>query len=525
MNIIELLKMNSKRVPDKVALVHKKTKVSYRELNDRSENVGRFFVDQGVYPGQKALLLIPLSIDLYVIYLGLIRIGVTVVLIDTSAGRDYVEACVKSVSPEIFIATPKAHLLRMIGVIGRIGKKFSTTWLPGSKVIRYLYDKDKQYLDTEKGEKFRDFDAGFDHPALITFTSGSTGTAKGISRSHGFLVNQHRTISRTLMPKDSDIELNTLPIFTLSNLASGITTVITDTIASHSSTSATRDIVKQVQQENVVQILAAPAFYQNIVDYLETEKKTMDSIKRIYIGGGPIFPNLLKKIFSKFPKAQVIAVYGSTEAEPIAHICMNSVSQKMREKMQKGDGLLAGKPITDITLAIIPDMGQQQIGPFTHDEFSKFSLSAMSHGEIVVTGDHVQKAYISGDEKKEKFKVGRTIWHRTGDAGYLDRQGYLWLSGRCCAKIIRGDRTIYPFGLEAAAMSFAEVRRAAFLELNEITAMVIETDTKDARSLCQKIKLCLKDIDTIHVVKKIPLDKRHHSKIAYARLKKMLLEL
>ena len=74
-------------------------------------------------------------------------------------------------------------------------------------------------------------------------------------------------------------------------------------------------------------------------------------------------------------------------------------------------------------------------------------------------------------------------------------------------------------------MSFAEVRRAAFLELNEITAMVIETDTKDALSLCQKIKLCLKDIDTIHVVKKIPLDKRHHSKIAYARLKKMLLEL
>ena len=513
MNIIELLKKNSEKAPDKIALIHKGEKVTYRDLNERSEKVARFFTGQGLYPNQKALLFIPLSVELYVIFLGLIRIGVTIVLIDPSVGKSHLEKCIKAIEPDAFIATPKAHLLRFIAAVGNIPKKFSTHWVPGSKAIRYLGNE---------GKKYEDFDTASDHPALITFTSGSTGLPKGISRSHSFLINQHKAISHSLISEDSDVELNTLPVFILSNLASGITTVIPDTDIRNPASVDAKQIVKQVQADGVNRILAAPAFCKNLVDYLESKKQCLDDIKRVYTGGGPVFPNLLKQLSEQLPNAEIVTVYGSTEAEPIAHVSMNGINEQLLEKMQQGSGLLAGKPISEITLAIIPDKDGFPIGPFTNEEFNKFTLSAMDHGEIVVTGNHVQKLYISGDGGKTKFKVENTIWHRTGDAGYLDTLGNLWLLGRCAAKIIKGSKTIYPFGMEAAAMSFSEVRKAAFVEINGMTILAIETEHEDNQPLCQKIKSSVNSVDSVRVIKKIPLDKRHNSKVLYPELKKML---
>lgn len=131
----------------------------------------------------------------------------------------------------------------------------------------------------------------------------------------------------------------------------------------------------------------------------------------------------------------------------------------------------------------------------------------------------MQKSYISGDESKTKFKVNDNIWHRTGDAGYLDESGRLWLLGRCSAKIVKRDKIIYPFGLEAAAMAFLGVNRAAVVEINGIITLAIESSINDSKQLCNKIKHHLTDIDTIQVLANIPMDKRHNSKVLYAELK------
>jgi len=536
MNIIELLKKNAKERPNKVALIHKGKKMTYQELEDSSQALARFFTINEVGEGKKALLFIPLSIEFYVIFLALVRSGVSVVLIDPSAGKDKVAQCVKAAKPDAFIATPKAHLLRFISAVAAIPKKFSTHgtfgWIPGSKVIRYL-ESDGSNGRINGGENFKDFEAPSDYPALITFTSGSTGIPKGISRSHGFLINQHKAISHALPAMENDVELNTLPVFILSNLANGITTVIPDVDVKNNATVDAKQIVRQMQTNGVNRILAAPAFCKNIADYLESQKQSLPNMQRIYTGGGPVFPHLLKQLSLVFPNAEAIALYGSTEAEPIAHIGMHEIDDKVLEKMQKGSGLLAGKPISDIKLAIIPDKDGYPIGPFTSEEFRKLSLFAEHgeieahgkstlHGEIVVSGEHVQKSYISGDEGTTKFKVEDVIWHRTGDAGYLDIDGNLWLLGRCSAKIVKESKTIYPFGAEASAMSFSGVEKAALVEVDGVINLVIETKIANTEILCEKIKKTLSDVDSVVVLKKIPVDKRHNSKVLYSELKKII---
>ena len=333
MNIIELLKKRLEEDPRKLALLHKGKEISYQELDARSRAAASFFLKHGITHNQRALLFVPLSIELYVLFLTLVRSGVTVVLIDPSAGRNHISVCVASLRPDVFIGVPKAHLLRLIDVVQKIPKKFSTcSWIPGSVLIRYTEISTKKELD---------YACSPDHPALITFTSGSTGLPKGISRSHAFLINQHRVISRSLRSEDTDVELNMLPVFVLSNLASGITTVIPNVDLRKFATHRAQGLIDQIRSSGVNRLLAAPAFCSHLADYLQSKKQSLRVIKKIYTGGGPVFPNLLRQLSIFFPEAKITTIYGSTEAEPIAHISVDEIDKVSFEKNAARKGPLS----------------------------------------------------------------------------------------------------------------------------------------------------------------------------------------
>ncbi len=114
---------------------------------------------------------------------------------------------------------------------------------------------------------------------------------------------------------------------------------------------------------------------------------------------------------------------------------IKKMSKADLEKTSAGGGLLAGKPIAEIELAIVDPV---ELNTFAKNGAnSKFNrLPANSTGEIVVRGKHVIKTYLNGQGDAEtKVKAnGSKVWHRTGDAGCLDDQGRLWLMGRCALK-------------------------------------------------------------------------------------------
>ncbi len=515
MNIIELLKEKTLSQPDKIALIHGKEKISFGGLEQKSKSLATYFKDKGLQKGERALLFIPLSLDLYSTFLALVRIGITVIFIDLSAKKKHLKEYCSLAKPDIFIGSPKAHLLRLLKPIRNIKRKFATEfWIPNSEQISYPHPKDTKLLDVATAD---------DDPALITFTSGSSGLPKGICRTHGFLINQHRAISNSLPFKQEDIELSTLPVFILSNLASGTTTVIPNCDLRNPASINAERVIQEVKEHNVNRILASPAFCKRINDHLAKKNQHLENIYKLYTGGGPVFPNLLSQLASTMPNANIVIVYGSTEAEPIAHISMKEIGQKDYADMQLGKGLLAGEPVPEIELAIIPDRYGDPISPLSQEEFKVLRLLTNASGEIVVTGNHVQKSYIGEDSQGIKFKVGDTTWHRTGDAGYIDKTGRLWLLGRCSAKVKNNSKVIYPFSIETAAMSYPAVNRAAFVEVNGQSILAIEPkNNKESKYLCQKIQQELTNVDLVIAVERIPVDKRHNSKVLYQDLKATL---
>src|SRR5262249_35102583 len=112
---------------------------------------------------------------------------------------------------------------------------------------------------------------------------------------------------------------------------------------------------------------------------------------------------------------------------------------------------------------------------YSADAFTSACCGVNEPGEIVVNGDHVVPGYLRGEGDEEtKFRVDGAIWHRTGDAGYLDEHGRLWLLGRCIARIHDEHGDLYPFAAETAAYQDPRVRRAALVAHRSKRVLAVE---------------------------------------------------
>jgi acyl-CoA synthetase (AMP-forming)/AMP-acid ligase II len=233
----------------------------------------------------------------------------------------------------------------------------------------------------------------------------------------------------------------------------------------------------------------------------------------------------MRRLQAMAPQAEAVAVYGSTEAEPIAHLAHKDISVQDFAAMRSGRGLLAGVPVAEIQLQIVPDRWGTPLGPFTGEQFQALSLPTGAIGEIVVSGAHVVQGYLHGQHEDEtKFRVDGAVWHRTGDAGYLDESGRLWLVGRCAARLHDDRGVIYPFQVECAAQEFMFVRRTAFVAHGEQRVLVVQPTTARAKINIEEIveTLSWARINKVVVMKRLPFDKRHNAKIEYSALHQLL---
>lgn len=519
MNIGEILKTQATRNPNAIALISTDhgvdRKYSFSELDKESAKAATLLSRKGFKPGDAILVFLPVSIDLYVALLAIFRLGLVAMFLDPSTGRDHITRCCKLHPPKGFIGTAKSHLLRLLSpALRQIPYKFVIGFYAPAAVNWRSVNTSAP----NNGIIYR----RTDDPALITFTSGSTGQPKGAVRSHGFLIAQHQALQSSLMLKAGQLDLSTLPIFVLANLASGVTSLIPDTDLRRPAKIDTEKVFQQINRFNPERTAASPAFYECLIKHCRQHNGSLSSFKEIYTGGAPVFPKLLVELQRLAPEGEVVAVYGSTEAEPIAHIAYSEISPEDIQLMMSGKGLLTGAPVSCISLRIIKMQWGDVIGPYTVTGFNNDVLPEGDVGEIVVSGDHVLKGYLNGvGDEETKFSVGEQCWHRTGDAGYLDSRGRLWLMGRCSALINDEKGCLYPFAVESAALHFAGVYRTALIQHQGKRLLLVQEEHKKGCNIKSLFDaLAWAELDDIRVIDAIPMDKRHNAKIDYPALVK-----
>ena len=522
MNISEILKERATTCPEVVAILETRNGSSrvltFAGLERASAQAAALLRGAGFRPGDAVLVFHPMSAELYIALLAIFRLGLVAMFLDPSAGTEHIDRSCALYPPRGLIASSRAHLLRLLSPSMRaIPVKFSIG-LPVPGAMRWA--KAKNLAPDERIHPCRS-----DTPALLTFTSGSTGRPKAAVRTHGFLMAQHRVLEQGLGLTPGEIDLTALPIFVLINLASGITSLIPDADLRYPGCIDPAPLVKQIHAHNPTRAVASPALLECLADYCIERTLTLPGLNKIFSGGAPVFPRLLGKLRSLAPQAEIIAVYGSTEAEPIAQIAHHAIDVEDVAAMVAGRGLLAGHPVPAIELRILRDQWGIPIGPYTRTEFSATCLPPGVAGEIVVSGIHVLPGYLHGQGDEEtKFSVDGRPWHRTGDAGYLDDRGRLWLLGRCAARIEDPRGTLYPFTVECAANHHPGVRRSAAIsqEGRRILAVQLEDHKASTDLAFLRKELGWASIDEIQVHRYIPVDKRHNAKIDYPALYKLV---
>ncbi len=497
-----ILRDNAAKWPDREALIatarRGDTRLTFAELETAAENFAAKLFVQGINRGDAVLVFVPMSIELYVALLGLFRIGAKAVFLDPSSGLAHINACCRQLPPSGLISVWPLRLLRpFVGGLRRIPKVFA----PPAPML---------------APASRDLPA-FPSPedaALITFTSGSTGAPKAAVRTHRFLIAQHAALKNSISLEAGERDLTTLPVFVLANLASGVTSILPDAKISRPGAVDAARIAKQSARLQPTRTGGSPAFYQRLL----AEPSSLRGFQKIYTGGAPVFPSFLQKLQSAAPTAQVVAIYGSTEAEPIAHIACREIAPSDWQAMRDGKGLLAGVSIPEICLRIVPDQWGKQIQ-------QSDPIPQGQSGEILVTGDHVLKGYLGGTgEEETKLSLAAEIWHRTGDAGYLDADNRLWLLGRCSARVQDEKGILYPFAVECVAMSFPFIRRAAFVLVKGRRLLAVEGDALLAGDKLRDLREALSwaAVQEVRVLRRIPVDARHNAKVNYPQLMRLL---
>ncbi len=539
-NVASLIAGVASRDPDKPALVFemrgRSETISFAALWLDATTVATSLQRLGLRPGDRVIVMIPMSIDLYVCLLAVIKLGAVVVFVDPWMGARQIARFSEFAEPTAFIGIGKSHLLRWSSrKLREIKISITNGFRVGPFFARYSLEKLKQGAPDSEVTAVTP-----DQTALITFTGGASGTPKGANRTHRFLLSQHLALKHEFPYKPDDVDMPMFPVFALNNLVTGITSVVPEMDFRNVAEVDGGRILGQMIHHNVSTCTASPPLLDSLVDalqYAPAEVKARFRLRRALTGGAPVSDDQLVRWSSNFRTqagpTEVIVAYGSTEAEPVGHI---GAAERI-ELASMGRGYCTGHPVKLIQTGIVPITK----GPIdvVSEHLRDLWLAPGQIGELIVAGDHVCRDYYKNKNATQENKLvdeRGTVWHRMGDTGYFDEEGRFWLVGRVHSTIIRRGRQVHPQLVEQIAKSAcADIVQVAAIgcphgELGEAVIVLVavepsrvEISAEIESSVRNRLMEMSQPCDQVVVTgAKLPVDPRHNSKIDYERAKKLL---
>ncbi len=504
-NLAARLLERARAHPDRDAIVEcrgsRTWRVTFAELLGNVEGRARGLRARGCRRGDRVLIFVPMSIPLYEVLLAVLHLGAVAVFVDAWADRRRLSTAVRRTRPHVFAGTRKAHLLRLLSPVVRAipvtTVEGRTPWCPhGAEFPR---------LEPVEAPE----------PALITFTTGSTGAPKAAMRTHGFLWRQHLALAEHMSLKETAVDMPTLPVFVLNNLASGVTSVLPDFDPRRPGDIDAARVHAQILRERVTTSSGSPAFYDRLASWCAAHGERLP-LHDVFTGGAPVPPALARALMELV--ARVHVVYGSTEAEPIAGIRARDMLAAMDDTGAGGTCVGHEVPAIEAKLVHAHD-GPIELGP---RGWSDWEVGSGEVGELIVTGAHVLAGYLDDPEaeRANKIRDGERTWHRTGDGARRDAEGRLWLMGRVKQRVVRAGATWWPGPVEVRASEVDGVRHAAYLGMRDATlgqrALLCLECAKGtpAAGVEQRVRAAIQPapVDDVRILARIPRDPRHASK-------------
>ncbi len=498
------LQNSFKNYADRIAIIDKDgTACTYADFETYILGAYHNLLEKGIKKGSKVLVAVPMTMELYAILEAIFAHGAIAIFLDPWMKGKKMGSVIKQVAPDLFIVTKK---------LSRITWLLPATW----KLKKWKVNGATKAVNKnlQLSEIYNSIDIADEDNALITFTSGTSGTPKGANRTYGFILAQAETLKAHLgSTEQASVDYSNFPIVGLANFALGNTVAIPQLNLMKLHQSNPDEVIDQIKDQNVSRLIVSPSLLRKVLEKITANH----TLKTVMTGGAPISINLVQTALEKCTSVYFEAIYGSTEAEPICITTFNEINKKLAEPLK---GVYVGPPVPEVQLKIL----ELKKVPINSTTFETLQLNDGEIGEIVVTGNHVNKNYYENPAAFAKNKIvdsSETIWHRTGDLGYLEK-GVLYLVGRDHRVIERNGQKYYPYPIEQFLELEFGLNDLGYVQDSEGKICLHYYSKKNLNDveLKKAIADCNYPIDEIKKSEKpLPRDARHKSKLQIEKLK------
>lgn len=443
MNLTYLLSHNLKVRPDAEAIVHNDRSITYRMLGDRVQRLAGGLKSLDLQAGDRVAFL-ALNSDAYIEYLMAVPWAGMVInpinirwspaeiaysLEDSGTKILMVDSHFSRLVEEIL---DKTNSVETIVYIDTDGSGVSQEWVSYEGLIA---DSDAVKDEMRNGDDL----------AALLYTGGTTGFPKGVMLSHdnimsstmGFVVGSE-------MPHGPRM-LHVAPLFHSAGLMAVFGTFLQGGTHVIVPTFDPKSIVAKVVAHEVTDLLLVPAMIQMLLDSKEFSSKAFGLVQRLVYGAAPMPVKLLQRLRSALPHLSLIQGYGMTETAPV--ICVSPPSNHTEEAISSGKFRSAGLPAPILQLRIVNAAGEE--------------MPVGEVGEIIVKGPNVMKGYWNKpDQTAAALREG---WLHTGDGGYQDEDGFVYIVDRMKDMVISGGENIFSVEVENAVIQHPEVEQCAVI--------------------------------------------------------------
>ena len=483
MNLIDCLKNNAERNPTKIGFIDEERSLTFKEMYDEVQEFSKS-VSKVLGTTKVVSLLSENSTSFVIAYLGIINSGRAVHLTPTNISESSLANQVRSTGSGMILCS---EITKKLGIF-HIGSfvPFSPTSISGLV------------------ERAKDIELKVQTPtdvAYLIYTSGTTGEPKGVPVSHDMVEFTTKNIIDVLGYSETDIDVIPLPLYHSFGLGCLHTSIFAgSTVVLLKNADNLENILESVKKYNATSLAAVPA---TLTKLLRLDRKILDDclqgLRLIITNSTSIPKNTVKEIKDILKGGNLATYYGLTEASRSTFMIFNEDSN-LHESV--------GKPAPGVNIKIDDE----------HKGDSEF-------GEILVKGKNVIKKYWN-DEKADKSIEDE--WLRTGDVGYLDDDGYLFLKGRNDEVINVGGEKIIPHDIEQVVTQIPGVEdSAAFGIPHEVFGQTIKLVVKKSEnSDLDKLVIlthCMKNLEKFKIPSKIEfvdsIPKNEYGKVKRSMLK------
>jgi amino acid adenylation domain-containing protein len=460
-----LLEDSARRAHDALALVEPQRSITYGELDRLANRFAGLFMSAGVQRGDRVVIALENCIELVAAYLGALKAGAVAVPLP-SGRNDRLAKAVHDCSPSVCVVDPataaeavEGHPLAGVPALFVMRGRHSTAASAGPSRAISLDGALASVPAEPPAVRMIDRDL-----AAIIYTSGSTGEPRGVMLTHRNIVSNTRSIVSYLGLTERDRVMCVLPFYYVyglsllhTHLAVGGCVIIDNRFA------FPNIVLRAMREQRATGFAGVPSTFALLLSRSNLAEMTFPDLRYVTQAGGAMPAARIREWLERGPQAEFFVMYGATEASArLTYLDPGDLARKAGS---------IGRAIPNVEIVVVKDTGE--------------IAAAGEVGELVARGSNIASGYWNNpEETRERFGP---MGYRTGDLGYADDEGFLFLVGRRHDMIKVGAHRVGAKEIEDVLHDHPAVQEAAVIGMSDDilgeAPVAVVVGTPDAESL------------------------------------------